>query len=60
MNKWKIKKDNRVPIIYKCYRCGLEGNETVINREGQLHYGTDLHCFDRKNCERRIRKNKNN
>lgn len=44
--------------IYTCSRCGISGDITEINREGQLHYNTDLHCFDRKSCERRIRKNK--
>ena len=44
--------------IYKCSRCGISGNENEINREGQLHHSTDLHCINRKSCERRIRKNK--
>ena len=43
-------------VMYTCTRCNKVGDDTEINREGQLHHNSSLICKDHKGCTRRVRK----
>jgi hypothetical protein len=58
MRPWSKARLVSVADAVRCVRCGKAQPVSSVNVEARIHHRGEVICYDRKACERRVRKAK--